>query len=182
VTRFYDLTDNTELGSTFLDSCAVVATRFLVNGLNLLAGNIKGDVYMLRIESHKSLQVQIAKIVEGLDRIWDLKVACFDSMSTWGMVCQGRIYKFWKRKDIYRVMNDQDEDLKMRDIRDLEYYLIDTYNVSLTVKEVDLLNSQEKCSYLEFSSIEPHVALIFTDNSLEVSFRNYKEHVVAACN
>jgi hypothetical protein len=120
-----------------------VGVRFLLNGLNLLAGNIKGDVYMLRIESHKQLRVQVTKVVEGLDRIWDLKTACFESLSTWGMVCQGRIYKIWKRKDIYRVMNDQDEDLKMRDIRDLEYYLIDTYNLSLAIKEVFTFNCRK---------------------------------------
>lgn len=150
MTRFYELVDNTELGSTHLDSYAITAVRFLLNGLNLLAGNIKGDVYMLRIESHKPLRVQVAKIVEGHDRIWDLKTACFESMSTWGMVCQGRIFKFWKRKDIYRVMNDQDEELKMREIRDLEYYLIDTYNMSLAVKEVDTLKFRK--SALTWSS------------------------------
>lgn len=41
---------------------------------------------------------------------------------------------------------------------------------------------QEKQSRFEFSNIEPHVALLITDNSLEITFRNYKEHMVAGCN
>jgi hypothetical protein len=122
----------------------------MINGMNILAANIKGDVYMLRIESHIPLRIHMAKIVEGMDRIYDVKHACFESMSTWAMVCQGRIFKFWKRKDIYRVMNDQDEELKMTDIRDLEYYLIDTYNISMPNAEVSIYDARRRYHTLSF--------------------------------
>jgi hypothetical protein len=151
--------------------CAVTAVRFLRTDLNILVGNIKGDVYMLRVETHSPLRVQLVKLVESMDRIWDVKVAAFESLSTWGMACQGRLFKVWKRKDIYRVMNDMEEEEKMKQIRELEYYLIDNYTITLNTRE-------EKKSYLEFSSIEPYTMLIYTDNSLEILFRNYKEHMV----
>lgn len=136
--RFYETVTNTELGASFIDNCAVVSVKYMLNSLNILAGNIKGDVYMIRLESHKPLRLAIAKIVESVDRIWMVDHARFDSMAVWAMACQGRMFKFWKRKDIYRVMNEQDEDLKMAAVTDLEYYLIDTYTVDLSGVEVDL--------------------------------------------
>jgi hypothetical protein len=149
--------------------------QFLLNGRNILAGNIKGDVYMLRVEAHKPLRVQIAKLVEAMDRIWDVKHACFDSLSTWGMACQGRIFKFWKRKDIYRVMNDQDEELKMSDIGNLEYYLIDTYIMTLPNTEVFcyyLRRSDHTLSFPTSSPMWPYFSPIILSTSFSVTTKN----------
>jgi hypothetical protein len=85
----------------------------------------------------------------------------------------------WKRKDIYRVQNEVEEEERMSQVRELEYYLIDNYTISLNTQEVRPgTNRKERKSCLEFSNIEPNVMLIFTSESLEIVFRNYKEHMV----
>ena len=142
--RFYELAKNTELGACSLSSFAITSLQFLSNSQNLIAGDLKGDVYMVRVEAHLPLRTVLAKIIEASDRIWELKVGHFEPLSTWGMACQGRIFKIWKRKDIYRVMNEQEEQEKMADVRELEYYLIDNFTENIGKKEVALYDRRRE--------------------------------------
>jgi hypothetical protein len=85
----YELEGQTELGSLQVDKCAVVELRLLANQRNLLAATVKGDIFALRLESHRPLKVELARVVESMDRIWELKIAAFEAMSTWGFAAAG---------------------------------------------------------------------------------------------
>lgn len=85
----YEVIETSELGCFKLGEkgSAVSSIKFLRNKLNLLAGNLIGEVYMIRIECHAPLRVELEVLVDFRSRVWELAVSPFEPLRTWLVSC-----------------------------------------------------------------------------------------------
>lgn len=175
--RIYEIIENSELGSFHLNPelpKPITSLSLLPNKRNALAGDTIGRIFIFRLISHKPLKTEIALLIENRARIWNCSFYPYEPLKLWGMTCRGRTIKIWKRQDIYRVHTEEENEAKLEQVSELEYYLIDNF----TLKEGVDPRSEEKYTKFEFSTVEPNTVLIITSGSLQVFFRNFLEHLV----
>eukprot|EP01017_Pseudomicrothorax_dubius_P025206 TRINITY_DN2698_c0_g1_i6.p1 TRINITY_DN2698_c0_g1~~TRINITY_DN2698_c0_g1_i6.p1 ORF type:complete len:399 (-),score=71.65 TRINITY_DN2698_c0_g1_i6:177-1373(-) len=148
--RFFDPRSMSHLGSCFLTSPdeqpqprgyssfgarekphAITSVKFLPSGKNVIAGNTKGDVYMVHVETwEKSLRVDMARFIKDVGfAIHEVQVYPHDPTYLFGLTTKRGKLMVWNRKNLMRRPNDPGEDVIAR-VGELEYYLVDSYSLS----------------------------------------------------
>lgn len=103
--------------------------KCLLGTLNVIAGNSKGDIYMMFLQQKEpTLQVNIHRICDTMVdySVNSIETAPFDALSTFAVAAHsGREAKMqvWNRKSFNRRHNPAEE---LTRIYELEYYLIDS--------------------------------------------------------